>query len=190
MPNRITVALTGATGQIYGIRALELLENLDWETHLVYSEAAVITMGQETACEPADLEALADEVHSTRNIGAPIASGSFQTEGMLVAPCSMKTLSNISNGNAGNLITRAADVALKERRTLVLMPREKPLNRIHLENMLDVTDAGAIVNPPLPSFYQGIDDIDHMITRTVARALTLFDVEVPYDEWEGLHRDG
>lgn len=190
MPNRVIVALTGATGQFYGIRALELLEDLDWETHLVYSEAAVITVGQETPYAPSDLDAMADEVHSPKNIGAPIASGSFQTEGMLIAPCSMKTLANVAHGNTGNLITRAADVALKERRTLVVMPREKPLNRIHLKNMLDLTDAGAIVNPPFPSFYQGSNNIDQMITRTVARTLSLFDIEIPYDEWDGLHEDG
>lgn len=187
MTKRIIVALTGATGQIYGIRALELLADIDYETHLIYSDAATLTLDQETAYEPADLDAMADESHTTRNIGAPIASGSFRTDGMLVTPCSMKTLANIANGNAGDLITRAADVTLKERRTLVLMPREKPFNRVHLKNMLTVTDAGAIVNPPFPSFYQDVDNLDQMITRTVARALSLFDIPVPYDEWEGLN---
>lgn len=188
MADRLIVASTGATGQLYVVRALELLADLDYEVHLVYSDAATLTLADETDYEPGDLDELADEVHAVRNVGAPIASGSFRTQGMLVAPCSMKTLANIANGNAGNLITRAADVTLKERRELVLMPREKPLNRIHLENMLAVTDAGAIVNPPFPSFYQGSDGIDEMITRTVARALSLFDVEVPYDEWQGLRR--
>lgn len=171
---------------MYGVRALQLLEDTDHEVHLIYSNASGLTLRQETEYELSDLEDLADETHGVKNIGAPTASGSFRTAGMLIAPCSMKTLSNIAHGNAGNLITRSADVALKERRPLVLMPREKPFNRIHLENMLSVTDAGAIVCPPFPSFYQGITDMDEMISRTVARALSLMDVELSFDEWEGL----
>lgn len=186
MTKRIIVGMTGATGQLYGIRALELLAETEYETHLIYSDSAVLTLQQETDLKPSDVEAFADVVHSNKNVGASIASGSFRNVGMLLAPCSMRTLSNIAHGNAGNLITRTADVVLKERRTLVLMPREKPLNRIHLENMLTVTDAGAIVNPPFPSFYQGTSDIDQMVTRTVARALTLFDVDISYEEWQGI----
>ncbi|QLG60316.1 UbiX family flavin prenyltransferase [Halorarum salinum] len=186
MTERIIVALTGATGQLYGVRALELLVETDQETHLIYSNAAGLTLRQETEYELSDLEDLANETHSVKNIGARTASGSFRTAGMLVVPCSMKTLSNIAHGNSGNLITRSADVVLKERRPLVLMPREKPFNRIHLENMLTVTDAGGIICPPFPSFYQGITDMDEMITRTVARALSLMDVEISFDEWEGL----
>lgn len=183
---RIIVALTGATGQLYGLRALELLEETDHETHLIYSNAAGLTLRQETEYKLSDLEELADETHGVKNIGAPTASGSFRTAGMLVAPCSMKTLSNIAHGNSANLITRSADVVLKERRPLVLMPREKPFNRIHLENMLSVTDAGGIICPPFPSFYQGLSDIDEMITRTVARALSLLDVEIAFTEWDGI----
>ena len=178
--------MTGATGQIYGVRALELLGENGYETHLVLSDAAKINLQQEIEYAPSDVEALADVVHDNRNIGAETASGSFRTLGMLIAPCSMKTLSNVAHGNAGNLITRSADVMLKERRALVVMPREKPFNRIHLKNMLELTDAGAIVMPPFPSFYQGPKSIDEMITRTVARALAQLDVEVEYEEWAGL----
>lgn len=181
--------MSGATGQLYGVRALELLADTDYESHLIYSNAALLTLKQETEYDDDYLEALADEVHGIRNIGAKPASGSFRTKGMLIAPCSMKSLSNIAHGNAGNLITRSADVALKERRSLVVMPREKPFNRIHLENMLAVTDAGGIIMPPFPSFYQGTMDVDEMITRTVARALSLFDIEIEYDEWDGLADD-
>lgn len=189
MVKRITVGMTGATGQVYGIRALELLRETDYETHLVLSESARITLQQESDYTPAEVEALADETHAVKNIGAPTASGSFQTDGMLVAPCSMKTLSNIAHGNAGNLITRSADVTLKERKPLVLMPREKPFNRIHLKNMLEVTDAGAIVMPPFPSFYNRDASLDEMLTRTTARALSLLDVDISFDEWEGLATD-
>ncbi len=181
--------MTGATGQIYGIRALELLSETDFETHLIYSSASLLTTKQETDYDKDALEALADEVHSVKNIGAPTASGSFQTEGMLVTPCSMKTLSNIAHGNSGNLITRSADVILKERRRLVVMPREKPFNRIHLKNMLEVTDAGGIIMPPLPSFYNHPESIDEMVTNTVARALSLLNVDVSVQEWTGLSFD-
>lgn len=189
MADRIIVALTGATGQLYGVRALELLADTDHETHLIYSNAAGITLKQETEYTLSDLEELADITYAVKNIGAATASGSFHTAGMLVAPCSMKTLSNIAHGNADNLITRSADVTLKERRPLVLMPREKPFNRIHLENMLSVTDAGGIICPPFPSFYQGLTDLDEMISRTVARALSLLAVDVTFEEWEGLNDD-
>lgn len=178
--------MTGATGQIYGIRALELLVDRDYESHLVLSNAAKLNIEQEAEYTTEEVRNLASEVHEVKNVGAPIASGSFRTNGMLVTPCSMKTLSDIANGRSANLITRAADVMLKERKPLVVMPREKPFNRIHLENMLHVTDAGAIVMPPFPSFYQHPDSIDEMINRTVARALSFLDVEVEIDEWEGL----
>jgi len=178
--------MTGSTGQLYGVRALELLREAEVETHLVLSDAAKINLNQEGDYAPSEVEELADEVHDVRNIGARTASGSFNTEGMLVAPCSMKTLSNVAHGNAGNLITRTADVMLKERRPLVLMPREKPFNRIHLVNMLEVTDAGAIVMPPFPSLYQRPATFDEMVTRTMARSLALLGIDVPYDEWAGL----
>lgn len=189
MVKRVTVGLTGATGQVYGIRALELVAKTDYESHLIISDSSKITIQQETEYTPAEVESLADHVHAVKNIGAPTASGSFATDGMLVAPCSMKTLANIAHGNAGNLITRTADVTLKERNPLVLMPREKPLNRIHLQNMLDVTDAGGIIMPPFPSFYQGSMDFDEMITRTTARALSLLDIDIEFGEWEGLAKE-
>lgn len=184
--NRVVVGVTGATGQLYAIKALEFLANADVETHLVLSDAAGLNIRQESEYTVEDVRSLADYVHDNRNIGAPTASGSFRTRGMLVTPCSMKTLSNIAHGNSTNLIARSADVALKERRPLVLMPREKPFNRIHLKNMLDVTDAGAIVMPPLPSFYNRPASIEEMVARTVARTLTYFDVDVAFDEWEGI----
>jgi 4-hydroxy-3-polyprenylbenzoate decarboxylase len=178
--------MTGATGQVYGIRALELIGETKYETHLILSSASEINITQESDYTVREVKALADELHAVKNIGAPTSSGSFKTAGMLIAPCSMKTLSNIAYADSGNLITRSADVMLKERRTLVLMPREKPFNRIHLKNMLEVTDAGGIIMPPFPSFYQQPGNIDEMITRTVARALSLFDIEVEYEEWEGI----
>tara|TARA_B110000116_G_scaffold264544_1_gene272517 strand:+ start:137 stop:697 length:561 start_codon:yes stop_codon:yes gene_type:complete len=186
MSNRFILGMTGATGQIYGIRTLELLSTTDIEVHLVLSDASKINIQQEANYTLNEVTSLANEVHDNRNIGATIASGSFETNGMLVTPCSMKTLSNIANGNSSNLITRSADVILKERRRLVLMPREKPLNRIHLTNMLSATDAGAIIYPPFPSFYQKPKDIDEMITRTMARALSYFDISISFDEWAGL----
>lgn len=186
MEKRIIVGITGATGQIYGIKLLELLAETEYETHLVYSDAAVTNLRHETTYSTDDLETYADEVHSNKNIGAPPASGSFRTDGMVVAPCSMKTLSNIAHGNAQNLMTRAADVTLKEQRPLVLLPREKPFNRIHLKNMLAVTDAGGIIMPPFPSFYHSADDIEEMVTRTAARTLSLLDVSIPFQEYEGL----
>lgn len=180
--------MTGATGQVYGIRALELLQETDYETHLIVSSASEINIAQESVYEPEEVRALADELHDIKNIGAPTASGSFKTTGMLITPCSMKTLSNIAHANSGNLITRSADVMLKERHPLVVMPREKPLNHIHLKNMLKVTDAGGIIMPPFPSFYQRPNSIEEMITRTMSRTLSLFDIEIEYEEWKGLGR--
>jgi len=186
MSQRIVVGMTGSTGQLYGIRALELLAETDYESHLILSEAAKLNVVQEADRSVAAVEELADVVYDVGDVGAAPASGSFLTEGMVVAPCSMKTLSNVAHANSGNLITRAADVTLKERRPLVLMPREKPFNRIHLENMLKVTDAGGIIMPPFPSFYQSPQSIDEMVSRTVARTLRLLDVDVDVDEWTGM----
>lgn len=186
MSNRIVVGVTGATGQIFAIRTLELIEDLEYESHLIVSSAAKVTIEHETDTTLSEIQSLADHVYAPGNIGAKPASGSFRTAGMIVTPCSMKTLSNIAHGNTGDLISRAGDVTLKERRPLVLLPRETPFNRIHLKNMLEVTDAGGIVVPPFPSYYQTSDGVDEQITRTVARALSLLDVHVPVDEWEGL----
>ncbi len=186
MSSNIVVGMTGASGQVYGFRALELFAETEWTTHLVLTEPAKVTISHEADRSVSEITALADEVHSDDNIGAPPASGSFLNAGMLIAPCSMKTLSNIATGNTGTLVTRAADVALKERRPLVVMPREKPFNRIHLENMLALTDAGGIVMPPFLSFYETDASFDDMITRTMARALSHFDVPAEFSEWSGL----
>ena len=185
------MALTGATGQIYGIRALELLAETAFESHLILSDAAKVNIAHETSYSPVEITEKADTVHDVKNIGATIASGSFHTEGMIICPCSMKTLSNIAVGNSGNLITRASDVTLKERRPLILMPREKPFNRIHLDNMLKATDAGAIIYPPFPSFYQLNEsaDLEEMITRTMARALTYLGADHVIEEWDGIGVD-
>lgn len=188
MPSRVVIAMTGSTGQIYGIRLLQLLADTDYETHLVLSKASKLNLVQESEYAVDEVKAMADEVYDNDNVGAALASGSFRTDGMIVAPCSMKTLSNVAHADAGNLITRSADVTLKERRPLVVMPREKPFNRIHLENMLKVTDAGGIVMPPFPSFYSNPDTISDMITRTCIRTLSLLDLDVEFDidEWVGM----
>ena len=151
---RIVVAVSGATGAVYGVRLLQVLrESPGVETHLVVSEAGWRNLQQEQDLGRAAIEALAHQVHDVRNIGASIASGSFRCAGMVIAPCSMRTLAAVAHGLADNLITRAADVMLKERRRLVLMARETPLNLAHLRNMVSVTEMGAIVAPPLPAFY-------------------------------------
>lgn len=186
MADPIVVGMTGATGQIYGVQALDLLRETDHKVHLILSEASKINIKQETDYAIADVQNRADVVHDNRDMGAPTASGSFITEGMIVTPCSMKTLSNIATGDTGSLISRSADVMLKERRPLVLMPREKPFNKIHLENMLAVTEANAIVFPPFPSFYQNPNSISEMIERTMMRALTHVNVDMEYDQWQGL----
>lgn len=186
MVERVVLGMTGATGQIYGITALRLLAETDYEVHLVVSDAAGINIRQETDYEVDDVTELADVTHDVENIGAEPASGSFDSEGMVVAPCSMKTLADVAHGSGGNLITRSADVMLKERRPLVVMPRETPFNRIHLQNMLSVTDAGAVVVPPFPSFYQNPDSIESMVTHTMARALSHVGVDLEYEEWDGL----
>ncbi|MFB6097337.1 MAG: UbiX family flavin prenyltransferase [Haloferacaceae archaeon] len=189
MPTRVVIGMTGATGQLYGIRALELLEEADVESHLILSNASELNIKQESEYTVEEVRAKADVLHNYRNIGAKTASGSFKTAGMLVVPCSMKTLSNIAHAATGDLISRSADVHLKERRPVVVMPREKPLNRIHLENMLKATDAGATIMPPFPSFYQRPDSIDEMVTRTMSRAIGQLGVEIEFEEWAGVGAD-
>lgn len=187
---RIIIGISGATGFAYGIKALELLNPMDLETHLVISKAAKITGNYEhSKSQLAQLESLADVVYAVDNIGAAIASGSYKTIGMLVAPCSMRTLAAIAHGLSDNLLTRAADVVLKERRRLVLMTRETPLHLGHIKNMEMVTLMGGIIFPPVPALYQHIESIDDMITHSVARALDLFDIDVPsLPRWgEDLH---
>lgn len=177
---RIIIGISGATGFAYGIKALELLKPMELQTHLVISKAAKITGNYEhSKSQLAQLESLADVVYAVDNIGAAIASGSYKTIGMLVAPCSMRTLAAIAHGLSDNLLTRAADVVLKERRRLVLMTRETPLHLGHIKNMEMVTLMGGIIFPPVPALYQHIESIDDMITHSVARALDLFDIDVP-----------
>jgi flavin prenyltransferase len=178
MTRRIVVGISGASGVIYGVRALERLKALDIETHLVMSKAAKITLAHETGMKVAQVERLASVVHASEDIAAPISSGSFRTMGMLVAPCSIRSLSEIAGGVTSSLLSRAADVALKERRRVVLLVRESPLHAGHLKSMLTVTEMGAIVAPPVPAFYARSKSLDAMIDHTVARALDLFDLDV------------
>jgi 4-hydroxy-3-polyprenylbenzoate decarboxylase len=173
---RIIVGISGASGIVYGIEALKALRELDIETHLVVSKSALVTLSQETDMKPSELTSLADHHYTNADIGAAISSGSFQTMGMLVAPCSIKTMSEITTGVTSSLLSRAADVVLKERRRLVLMVRETPLHAGHLESMLRVTNMGAIVNPPVPAFYTHPKSIEDMVSQTVGRVLDLFDL--------------
>ena len=185
---RLIVAITGASGALYGIRLLQWLrENQQIETHLMISDAGVLSVHHELDMKRKDIEALADVVHSVRDIGACVASGSFRSEGMIVAPCSMKTLGSIANGLSDNLISRAADVMLKERRRLVLMVRETPFNLAHLRNMTHVTEMGGIIYPPLPALYQKPQSIEEMIDHTAGRVLDLFDIDQTLaPQWQGL----
>lgn len=187
-PKRLIVAITGATGAIYGVRLLQVLrETPGVETHLLVSDAGVLNLHQELDMNRKDVEALAHVVHNVRDVGASIASGSFQSDGMIVAPCSMKTLAAIAHGYSDNLITRAADVVLKERRRLVLMVRETPFNLAHLRNMTAVTEMGGIIFPPLPGFYHRPQSIAEMVDHTVGRVLDLFSLTHQLTpRWSGL----
>ena len=174
---RLIVAITGASGAIYGVQLLRRLRAAgDIETHLLLSAAGVLNVHQELDLKRGDVEALAHAVHNVNDIGAAVASGSFATAGMVVAPCSMKTLGAIANGLADNLISRAADVCLKERRRVVLMAREAPLNLAHLRNMEAVTLMGGIIFPPVPAFDQRPQSLEEMVDHTLARVLDLFDI--------------
>jgi flavin prenyltransferase len=183
--------MTGATGSIYGLRILEALRNAGgWETHLVISDAGMLNAFQEHRLSRREIQGLADVVHSVREVGASIASGSFITQGMVIAPCSMKTLAGVAHAFSDNLITRAADVILKERRRLVLVTREAPLNLAHLRNMTAVTEMGGIVFPPVPAFYSGAQTIDALVNHTVGRILDLFGVEhETIARWQGIRSD-
>lgn len=189
---RLIVAITGASGALYGVRLLEQLRATDGvETHLMISDAAALNLHHELDIRRKDIEALADQVHSVRDIGACIASGSFRSDGMVIAPCSMKTLASVAHGMCDNLITRAADVMLKERRRLVLMVRETPFNLAHLRNMTAVTEMGGIIFPPLPALYQKPDSIAQMVDHTVARVLDMLDVSHDLaPQWAGLKNPG
>ena len=177
-PRRLIIAITGASGSIYGLRLLDALHEVGgWETHLIVSEAGMLNAWHEHKIARKDLQRRADVMHNVRDVGATIASGSFITEGMVIAPCSMKTLAAVAHAYADNLVARAADVVLKERRRLVLLTRETPLNLAHLRNMTAVTEMGGIIFPPVPALYSGARSIDDLVNHTVGRVLDLFAVE-------------
>ena len=184
---RLIVGISGASGVIYGIRLLEMLKGIDGiETHAVISRGARLNIALETDWKAADVEALADVVHSDKDLAAPISSGSFRTTGMIIAPCSMKTLSGVVNSYADNLIVRAADVVLKERRRLVLVPRESPLHAGHIRLMHEAALMGAVICPPMPAFYGNPQTLDDIIDHSVGRALDLFDIETGrVRRWQG-----
>jgi 4-hydroxy-3-polyprenylbenzoate decarboxylase len=175
---RLIVGISGASGVAYGVRLLELLKEAGVETHLVMTKAAEMTLGYETGLKPRDVEALAHTRYRIEDIGAGIASGSFRTLGMIVAPCSIRTMSEVATGVTSSLLTRAADVVLKERRRLVLMVRETPLHTGHLRTMTQLSEMGAIIAPPVPGLYAKPATIDELVTQTVARALDLFDLDI------------
>jgi 4-hydroxy-3-polyprenylbenzoate decarboxylase len=185
-PRRLIVGITGASGAIYGVRLLELLRTTDIETHLIMSRAGQTTLAAETSLKVADVEALADVVHQNTDIAAACSSGSFRTLGMVIAPCSIKTMGEIASGVTPNLISRAADVALKERRRVVLMLRETPLHLGHIRSMAAVTEAGAVVYPPVPAFYAQPESLDEMVDHTLGRVLDLFDIDLgTVRRWSG-----
>jgi 2,5-furandicarboxylate decarboxylase 2 len=188
MAKRLIVAITGATGAAYGVRLLAALrEQRGWESHLVLSKAAALTAWQELGLKRREIERLADAAYSPSDVAAALASGSFLTEGMVIAPCSMKTLAAVAHAHADELVSRAADVVLKERRRLVLLPREAPLNLAHLRNMVAVTEMGAIVFPPVPAFYAKPKSIEQVVEHTVARVLDLFGIRAPgLRRWAGM----
>lgn len=175
---RLVVGITGASGAVYGIRLLQLLRTTDIETHLIISRAARMTIAYETDFKLPDIEALADKVYAHQDIGAACSSGSFKTLGMVIAPCSIRTMSEIATGVTSNLVSRAADVALKERRRVVLILRETPLHIGHIRGMAAATEAGAIVYPPVPAFYSRPSSLEEMIDHTLGRVMDLFDVDL------------
>jgi len=183
---RLIVGISGATGAIYGIRLLEILHELKVETHLVLSDAGKKTIQLETAYDPKKIEDLASEVHALNNIGASIASGSFKTNGMIIAPCSIKSLSAIAHSYNENLLIRAADVIIKEKRKLVLVVRETPLHEGHLELMTAVAKKGGVILPPMPAFYNLPRSIDDIVNQTVGKVLDQYDLEHNlYRRWDG-----
>ena len=188
---RIIVAISGASGAVYGVRLLQLLRAIDSvQTHLVVSDAGWLNVQQELVLSRADVAALADVVYPVHDVGAAVASGSFQCDGMVVAPCSMRTLAAVAHGLSDNLITRAADVMLKERRRLILMVRETPLNLAHLRNMTSVTEMGGIIFPPVPGFYHRPQSIAEMVDHTVSRVIDLLGLPQPdASRWAGLVTD-
>jgi len=178
LPNRLIVGISGASGVTYGVRLLELLRAAGVETHLVVSQAAQVTLAHETGLKLRQVIARADVHYAASDIAAPISSGSFRTLGMIVAPCSMRTLAEIATGVSSSLLSRAADVVLKERRRLVLLVRETPLHLGHLRNLCAVTEMGAIVYPPVPAFYAAPKSVQEVIDHSLGRALDMFDIDV------------
>lgn len=190
MAKRVIIAITGATGTIYGIRMLQVLAEMDdIETHLILSPAGLITAEHETGFDKKAISVLADVCHSHKDFGASISSGSFQTHAMVIAPCSMNTLGAVAHGLDSNLISRAAGVTLKERRALVLLPRETPLHLVHIRNMAAVTEMGGIIAPPVPSFYQHPVTIEDIVNQTVGRTLDAIGIDARglVQRWNGLH---
>jgi len=188
---RLIIGMTGATGAVYGVRMLEVLRELEnYETHLIVSTAGFINLRHELDMDRKTVFALADYAYDVNDVAAAIASGAFKTAGMVIAPCSMKTLGSVAHGLSDNLIARAADVTLKERRRLVVMPRETPLNLAHIRNMASVTEMGGIIFPPLPAFYGKTKTLAQLIDETVGRVLGLLGVEELelFEPWEGLKR--
>ena len=188
MKRRLIVGITGATGAVYGVRMLEALKTVaGWESHVVLSDAGALNLWHELKMKRKDLEHLADAAYHPKDIAATIASGSYLTEGMVIAPCSMKTLAAVAHAHADDLVSRAADVVLKERRRLVLLPRETPLNLAHLRNMATVTEMGGIIFPPVPAFYALPKSLDDLVAHTVARVLDLFGIHsAKLARWQGM----
>lgn len=187
---RLIVGITGATGAIYAVRLLRMLRAVpDVESHLVVSPSGVLNIRHELGMSRQQVQELADVVYGIRDVGATLASGGYATDGMIILPCSMRSLAAVAQGLSDNLITRAADVVLKERRRLLLMVRETPFNLAHLRNMVAVTEMGGIIFPPLPAFYHHPKSIEDMVDHTVARMLGLFDITVPGPEWLGTRAD-
>jgi 4-hydroxy-3-polyprenylbenzoate decarboxylase len=189
-PKRIIIGISGATGIVYAVRLLEVLRDLEVETHLVITKAGEMTAAYESDLPIKHIKGLADIVHPIGDIGASISSGSYKTLGMIVAPCSMRSVGEIASGASSNLLTRAADVCLKERRRLVLLARETPLHAGHLKAMLAVTEMGGIIFPPVPAFYHRPARLEDVVDHTVGRVLDLFDLEAGLlERWEGAARE-
>ena len=188
MKKRLIIGITGATGAVYGLGLLKALKEVDgWESHLVLTDAGVLNVWHEHKMKRKEVERLADFAYHPKDIAATIASGSFVTEGMVIAPCSMKTLAAVAHAYADDLVSRAADVILKERRRLVLVPRETPLNLAHLRNMVSVTEMGGIIMPPMPAFYALPKTLDDLVSHTIGRVLDLFGVSTgKVKRWQGI----
>jgi 4-hydroxy-3-polyprenylbenzoate decarboxylase len=185
LPKKLIVGISGASGVIYGVRLLEALKPLDVETHLVMTRTAEVTLAHETDWKVAEVRRLADVAYKIDDLAAAISSGSFRTMGMIVVPCSMRSLGEIAHGITSNLLTRAADVVLKEHRRLVLVARETPIHTIHLRNMLTLSEMGVVIAPPMPAFYNKPKDLDDIVNHTVGRALDLFDIDTgKVKRWE------